>query len=177
MCGGGRRVELDGVRIVIRSSLPKRGFTIIEMVIVIAVIAILAMMMAPSFFDRTVRVQVQDGMALAAVAKNNVMAYYALKGELPADNSEAGAPPKEKIVGNYVTGVEIINGMVTITFGNNVNASIRGKRLSFRPAIVKDAPTVPIAWLCNNAAVPNGMTASAANQTDIPAKWLPLECR
>ena len=161
----------------IRSSCPKRGFTIIEMVIVIAVIAILAMMMAPSFFDRTVRVQVQDGMSLANLAKSSVSAYYALKGELPVDNAEAGAPPKEKIVGNYVTGVEIINGMVTVTFGNSVNASIRGKRLSFRPAIVKEAPTVPVAWLCNNAAVPNGMTASAANQTDIPAKWLPLECR
>ena len=73
--------------------------------------------------------------------------------------------------------VGIDAGAVTIVFGNNVNSSVAGKRLTMRPAIVKDAPTVPIAWLCNKAAVPNGMTAMGINRTDIPGKWLPIECR
>lgn len=149
----------------------------IEMVMVMAVIAILAMMMVPSMFDRTIRLQVQDGMSLANVAKNAVAGYYALKTEVPATNEEAGVPPKDKIIGNYVSGVEIVDGAVTITFGNSVNSSIKDKRLTLRPAVVKDAPTVPVAWLCNNAAVPKGMTAMGTNQTDIPGKWLPLECR
>ena len=154
-----------------------RGFTMIELVMVLSIIAILALLAVPTFLDRNIRLQVQEGMALANLAKNGVSAFYGTKHELPAGNEEAGVPPKEKIVGNYVSEVSIDAGAVTITFGNNINSSVAGRRLTLRPAIVKDAPTVPVAWLCHNAAVPNGMTAESANRTDIPGKWLPMECR
>ena len=154
-----------------------RGFTLIELVIVMSVIAILALMAVPTFLDRNVRLQVQEGMALANLAKNGVSTFYGAKNELPATNEEAGAPPKEKIISNYVSGVSVDAGAVTVTFGNNVNASVAGKQLTLRPAIVKDAPTVPVAWLCHNAAVPNGMTVMGINRTDIAGKWLPIECR
>ena len=154
-----------------------RGFTLIELVIVMSVIAILALMAVPTFLDRNVRLQVQEGMALATLAKSSVSAFYAAKNELPANNVEAGIPPGQKIVGNYVSEVGVEAGAVTVTFGNNVNSSVAGKRLTLRPAIVKDAPTVPIAWLCHSAAVPKGMEVMGTNRTDIPAKWLPLECR
>ena len=154
-----------------------RGFTLIELVIVMSVIAILALMAVPTFLDRNVRLQVQEGMALATLAKSSVSAFYASKNELPANNDEAGIPPGQKIVGNYVSEVGVEAGAVTVTFGNNVNSSVAGKRLTLRPAIVKDAPTVPIAWLCHSAAVPKGMEVMGTNRTDIPAKWLPLECR
>ena len=154
-----------------------RGFTLIELVIVMSVIAILALMAVPTFLDRNVRLQVQEGMALATLAKSSVSAFYAAKNELPANNDEALIPPGQKIVGNYVSEVGVEAGAVTVTFGNNVNSSVAGKRLTLRPAIVKDAPTVPIAWLCHSAAVPKGMEVMGTNRTDIPAKWLPLECR
>ena len=154
-----------------------RGFTLIELVIVMSVIAILALMAVPTFLDRNVRLQVQEGMALATLAKSSVSAFYGAKNELPANNDEAGLPPGQKIVGNYVSEVGVEAGAVTVTFGNNVNSSVAGKRLTLRPAIVKDAPTVPIAWLCHSAAVPKGMEVMGINHTDIPAKWLPLECR
>ena len=154
-----------------------RGFTMIELVIVLSIIAILALMAAPTFLDRNVRLQVQEGMSLANLAISGVNSFYAGKNDVPINNEEAGAPPKEKLVSNVVAEVSIDGGAVTITYGNNVNASIAGKRLTLRPAIVKDAPTVPVAWLCNNAAVPNGMTVMGTNRTDIPARWLPLECR
>ncbi len=149
----------------------------IELVMVMAVVAILALIAVPTFLDRNVRLQVQDGMALAKLAHSAVNGFYGMNNELPNNNDEAGVPPKEKIVSNLVSEVSIDAGAVTLTFGNNANSAVAGKRLTLRPAIVKDAPTVPIAWLCNNKPVPNGMTAMGINRTDIPGKWLPLECR
>ena len=154
-----------------------RGFSMIELVVVMAVIAILALMATPTLLDRNVQQQVQDGIALANLAKNGVSAFYVAKNELPDSNEEAGVPPKEKLVSNVVSEISIDSGAVTIKFGNNVNSSIVGKRLTLRPAIVKDAPTVPIAWLCNNTPVPNGMTVIGSNQTNIPLRWLPIACR
>lgn len=154
-----------------------RGFSMIELVMTMAVVAILALLAVPTLIDRNIRMQVQEGMLLANLAKNGVNAFYMAKNELPAANEDAGAPPKEKIVGNFVTEVGVDAGAVTVTFGNNINTSVAGHRLTLRPAIVKDAPTVPVAWLCNNATVPNGMTVMGANRTDIPARWLPMECR
>jgi type IV pilus assembly protein PilA len=64
-----------------------------------------------------------------------------------------------------------------VTFGNHANGAIRGKTLSFRPAVVEDAPVVPVAWVCGNAGVAHNMTAHGANRTDIPPQFLPLNCR
>ena len=153
------------------------GFTMIEMVMIMSVIAILALMAVPTLIDRNVRLQVQEAMSLASLAKNGVNAFYGAKNKLPQSNEEALVPPKEKIISNLVTEVSVDNGAVTITFGNNINASVAGKHLTLRPAIVKDAPTVPVSWLCHLAAVPKGMTVMGANRTDIPPKWLPPECR
>jgi type IV pilus assembly protein PilA len=153
------------------------GFSMIELVMVMAVIAILALIAIPTLLDRNVQQQVQEGISLANLARNGVNAFYGAKNEMPNSNEDAGVPPKEKLVSNVVSEISVDGGAVTIKFGNNVNSSIVGKRLTLRPAIVKDAPTVPIAWLCNNTPVPNGMTAMGTNRTDIPLKWLPIACR
>ena len=153
------------------------GFSMIELVMIMSVIAILALMAVPTLIDRNVRLQVQEAMSLASLATNGVKAFYGVEQKLPAGNAEAALPPKEKIISNLVTEVSVDNGAVTITFGNNINASVAGKHLTLLPAIVKDTPTVPVSWLCNNAAVPKGMTVIGTNRTDIPPKWLPPECR
>ena len=154
-----------------------RGFSMIEVVMVMAVIAILALIAVPSFLDRNVRLQVQEGMLLAEIAEKAVGDFYLKAGELAANNEAVKLPPKQKIVSNYVSEVSVDAGAVTITFGNNVNSAVAGKRLTRRPAIGKDEPTIPVSWLCNNAAVPNEMKVMGENRTNIPNKWLPAQCR
>jgi type IV pilus assembly protein PilA len=170
-CGAGRQRNI---------TMKTRGFSMIELVMMLAVVAILAVMAVPTFIDRNIRLQVQEGMAMASLAMNGVQSFYVTpknKNEFPANNEEAGIPPKDKIVSNLVAEVNIDAGAVTITFGNNVNGSITGKRLTLRPIIVKDFPAVSMDWICNKAAVPKEMTAIGENRTDIPAKWLPIKCR
>lgn len=160
--------------------MTSRGFSMIELVMVLAVVAILALMAVPTFIDRNIRLQVEEGLALATLAENGVRSFYVNpknKNEFPANNEDAEIPPKEKIVNNVVSEVNVDAGAVTITFGNNVNGSIAGKHLTRRPAIVKDTPMTPMSWVCNTAAVPKEMTAIGENRTDIPEKWLPIRCR
>ena len=81
---------------------------------------------------------------LGDIAEKRVASSYLEKGELPANNEDAKLPPKQKIVSNYVAEVNVDAGAVTITFGNNVNSAVAGKRLTRRPAIVKDTPMTPV---------------------------------
>lgn len=153
------------------------GFTLIEMMIVVSIIAILSTVAVPAYVDRVVQAQVKDALNLAEVAQRAVDAFYSQKGRLPKDNLEAGLPAADKFIGNYVTAVAIADGVVTVTLGNRVNAFADGKLLSMRPAIVTGARVVPIAWVCGNASVPKGMTVAGANRTTLPPPQLPLDCR
>jgi type IV pilus assembly protein PilA len=96
---------------------------------------------------------------------------------LPDDNKEAGLPAADKIVSNLVSAVQIDKGAVNITFGNRANSSIKGKILTLRPAVVADAPIVPVAWVCGNAPPPDKMTVKGQNKTDVPPLYLPFKCR
>ena len=95
----------------------------------------------------------------------------------PADNAATGLPSAEKIVNNYVSAISVHDGAIDITFGNSANGLIKGKILTLRPAIVADAPIVPVTWVCGNADGPGQMTVSGENRTNIPANYLPLNCR
>jgi type IV pilus assembly protein PilA len=154
-----------------------RGFSVVEMMIVIGVVATLALMTLPSYIEKSVRDQVSDALPLADLAKLPVGAAWALAQPLPADNAAAGLPPPDKIVSNYVSGVAVQDGAIHMTFGNRANNSIKGKVLTLRPAVVADAPVVPVAWVCGNAGVPDKMTVKGVNRTDVPVLFLPFKCR
>ena len=160
-----------------RRSREASGFTWIELMAVVLVIAILALMAIPSMQDSALKRQVKDGIALADVAKKGVQTGWAVSGDMPANNAAAGVPPRDKIVGNMVKDVNVEGGAITLTYGNNASKALDGKRLTLRPAVVVGEPAVPIAWVCNNVAVPNGMEARGRNDTDIQPSWLPVECR
>jgi type IV pilus assembly protein PilA len=149
----------------------------LEMMIVIAVMAILALVALPNFTDKLVRDQVAEAVTLAAIAKPAVEAAWRAGKPLPADNAAAGLPAAEKIENNVVSAVTVQDGAIQVSFGNRSHPKLKGKTLSLRPAVVEDAVIVPITWLCGMAPPPGKMTAKGINRTDIPVGLLPLRCR
>lgn len=147
------------------------------MMVVVGVVAILALMLVPAYTDRLVREQINEALSLADVAKKPIATSWAVVQAFPADNAAAGLPVKDKIVSDLVSSVAVESGSIHITFGNRANSLIRGKVLTLRPAVVEDAPIVPLTWLCGFAAVPDKMVAKTANRTDVPRGNLPLKCR
>ncbi len=153
------------------------GFTLIELLVAVAVLAILVTLALPSFQGPMVRQQIVDSSALINVGKNAVAARWAATQKLPVDNADAVLPEAGKLVGNHVTSITVEGGALQVVFGNQANGAIKGKTLTFRPAVVDDAPMVPVAWVCGHAATPDKMSAKGANRTDVDAKYLPLYCR
>jgi type IV pilus assembly protein PilA len=154
-----------------------RGFTLIELMVAVAVLAILATLALPSMQGPLVRQQVVDSSALINVAKTAVANHWSATQKLPADNAEAGLPPPDKMVGNYVSSLTVADGALHVVFGNQANGVLKGHTLSFRPAVVNGAAMVPIAWVCANAATPDKMSAKGVDRTDVEAKYLPINCR
>ncbi len=157
--------------------IQQSGFTLIELMIVVAIISILSTMALPSFQDRVIRNQIIEGFNLAEIAKDAVEGYYREKQKMPESNAEAGLPVPEKIIGNYVTSISVESGVITITLGNRINANVTGKTVTIRPAIVKDEPIVPIAWVYAYASVPDKMVAIGSNSSTVQPRHLPVNCR
>jgi type IV pilus assembly protein PilA len=154
-----------------------RGLTMIEVLVVVGIVAILALMAVPALQERIIRDQVAAAVPLADVAKPPIATAWATLQIFPADNAAAGLPIPEKIVSNYLSSVAVANGAIHLTFGNSASSVLKGKILTIRPAVVADAPIVPIAWICGNADWPVAMKVKGENKTDLPAVFLPINCR
>ena len=159
-----------------RSSKP-RGFTLIELMVVVAIIAILAMIAMPSMQDKIVRDQIIEAAKLADIAKSPIAVAWSATKTLPADNGAAGLPAADKIVSNLVSSVVVEGGAIHLTFGNRASAAIKGKVLSLRPAVIDDAPIVPVAWVCGHASAPDKMSVKGIDKTDLAKNFLPLNCK
>lgn len=153
------------------------GFTLIELMIVIAIMSILTTIAIPSFQDRIIRTQVQEALNLSEIAQKGVEDYFGAKKTFPKSNVEAGLPPSDKIIGNFVTAVNIRNGAIDVYLGNKINRHADQKIVTIRPAIVKGEPKVPIAWIPGYASVPKGMTVVGENRSDVLPRLLPIRCR
>ncbi|HQR22378.1 MAG TPA: pilin [Burkholderiaceae bacterium] len=156
---------------------PPRGFTLIELMAVVAIIAILALMAVPIYRDKFIREQVVEAMRLTEIAKKPIAAAWAAAQSFPDDNAAIGLPVSDKVVSNYVKSLTVESGAIHVVFGNQASAALRGMTLSLRPAVVEDAPIVPVAWVCGYAATPEKMTVKSVNRTDVPKVWLPFNCR
>lgn len=153
------------------------GFTFIELMVVLGVIAVLALMAAPSYLEKVIRDQIVEALPLADIAKAPVAAAWSAGVPLPDNNDAAGLPEADKIVSNLVSSVLVEKGAIHVTFGNRANSSLKGKVLSLRPAVVADTPLVPVAWVCGNATPPDKMTVKGDNKTSVPPLYLPFKCR
>jgi type IV pilus assembly protein PilA len=120
---------------------------------------------------------VTEAFSLASELKGPIQEYRKERGTLPADNAAAGVPEPDKLIGNYVTRVEVSHGAINVTFGNFVNKAIDGQTVTLQPILVKDSPASPMSWRCGYRGVPRGMEAAGENRTNIDVKFLPVSCR
>jgi type IV pilus assembly protein PilA len=153
------------------------GFTLIELMIVVAIIGILAAIAIPAYQDYTIRAQVAEGIMLVDELKPSIRDFYRDRGIFPADNEDAGVPAPEHLLGQYVAGIDVADGAMHVHFGQKSHLRLAGTTLTIRPVYVTANPTSPISWNCGLSAPPNGMTAQGDERTDVPRNFLPAVCR
>lgn len=158
-------------------NIHNKGFTLVEMMVVVTIIAILALLALPSYQGKLVRDQIVEGSALATLAKGPIAAQWSATKTLPADNAAIALPPADKIVNNVVRAVTVQDGAIHITYGNRASGNLKDKTLTLRPAVVEDAQVVPVTWVCAAASAPGQMVVKGENKTDIAREYLPLNCR
>jgi type IV pilus assembly protein PilA len=139
----------------------QKGFTLIELMIVVAIIAILAAIAIPAYQDYLVRTQVSEGAVLTDGAKTAVAEFYSNTGRYPGANGSAGLATPASINGKYVANVTVASGLITATFGNQANSAITGAKNTFVLSPITQAGSIK--WTC---------TKSLVDQ-----KYLPTSCR
>lgn len=155
----------------------QKGFTLIELMIVIAIIGILAVIALPAYQDYTARAQVSEAISLMEGQKSAVVEYYADKGKWPTNNTEAGIAAAADIKGKYVAQVEVGgNGVITAKMKNtDVNNEIKDKTVSLTPHATTAGAT-PGAAATANGSFTWTCTSDSANG-GIDSKFLPSSCR
>jgi len=141
----------------------QKGFTLIELMIVVAIIAILAAIAIPAYQDYIIRSQVSEGATLSDGAKTAVAEFYSNKGTLPGNNQSAGLATDTSITGTYVSKVNVTGGIITATFSmaapQKANKAIDTKTFVLSPITAVGSTT----WACHGGTVDQ--------------KYLPTSCR
>jgi type IV pilus assembly protein PilA len=139
----------------------QQGFTLIELMIVVAIIGILAAIAIPAYQDYTIRAQVSEGINLASGAKAAISEYFMDSGALPITNAEAGLEAAANIRGQYASSVTVGNlGVVTVAYnGAEVNAQIQNQTLTLIPSTLAGS----VVWTCSRG--------------NLAAKHVPSACR
>lgn len=162
----------------------EQGFTLIELMIVVAIIGILAAMAVSAYQTYTVRAQVAEALNMAAHAKVPVVDAFNNTGVPPAGRVEAGlSATATDSRGSYVSQVQIVDGRVDVTLGNAVNADVFGDVISFTPYLTTGGGVI---WRCGAAPAPGGgavlLTDGGGNTTaylapTLETRYMPSVCR
>ena len=163
----------------------QKGFTLIELMIVVAIIGILAAIAIPAYQDYTIRSQVTEGLNLAAAVKANISEFYAQNGTWPDNLAALGVTTVPS--GKYVSAIAVGNGTIQITYSSaapqQANANINNARLDIRPTISGTAASTSngdVVWTCGKRTIvgvdPTADTATADGSTILP-KYVPANCR
>ena len=140
----------------------QQGFTLIELMIVVAIIGILAAIAIPAYQDYTIRAQVSEGLNLAGGAKAAVSEYTMDRGVFPTNNDDAGLSAAGTITGKYVSQVAVADGVITVTYGNEAHSTLTSATLTLTPTTQAGS----VEWDCDGS-----------QGTVIADKHLPAACR
>ena len=138
----------------------QRGFTLIELMIVVAIIAILAAIAIGQYQDYVIRSQASEGSALADGAKTAVAEFYNNTGRFGASNESLGLAAPTQILGKYVASVDAGGGIIDVTFGGESAEPLKTQHIKFSPITHAGS----IEWKCNHSA-------------SLSAKYVPTVCR
>ncbi|HEZ6679220.1 TPA: pilin [Neisseria meningitidis] len=156
----------------------QKGFTLIELMIVIAIVGILAAVALPAYQDYTARAQVSEAILLAEGQKSAVTEYYLNHGEWPGNNTSAGVASASDIKGKYVQSVTVAKGVITAQMASsNVNNEIKGKKLS----LWAKRQNGSVKWFCGQPVTRTAKATDDVNKAtgnnEIDTKHLPSTCR
>jgi len=138
----------------------QQGFTLIELMIVVAIVGTLAAIAIPAYQGYTIRAQVSEGLGLSSPFKPAVAEFFNNNGSFPADNSAAGLEAPGDYAGKYVSSVSISGDVVSIQYGNSANARITGRTVTL--TAIDNLGSM--SWDCSSGGV-------------IPDEYLPSACR
>ena len=155
----------------------QQGFTLIELMIVVAIIGILAAIAIPAYQDYTIRAQVTEGLNMAAAAKAAIAETWNARGVAPANRAAAGlTATATDTSGKYVEEVEVTNGEIIIMFGLDAHTNIDQETLVLSPYLSTD---FSVSWKCGYGLAPSGATVMGGGPTasSIDERYLPSNCR